>query len=201
MGGAQTPRPVSQISPPPIFSSSTTPYLHPHPHHPPQTPYRYPLQLPRRNNAKLIGLASIALFVVALLVVVGVQMHSSRTVTAGGLSKSAPVAAVCQQDSYRRPSEKSMALLRGTTDSALCTSRISIFPDAEIDSERYGAIWILQYQSLSAAQQRAAIIGLMGATTIGTIGGAAVLFYATADWTGASLAPLRQFGFAITSSR
>jgi hypothetical protein len=136
-----------------------------------------------------------------VLVVVGLHISGSTTTPGGGIATSAPVTAVCKPGSYTRPSQRDAPPFQGATDVAVCKAKISAFPEAPVPSERNGPIWIVQFPSLGAARKDSAIENFLGATAIATIGEKNVLFVAPADWTGAALEPLTQFGFVITPAR
>jgi hypothetical protein len=169
----------------------------------PPYPYMPPLPTSGRNYAKVVALVALALLAVGVLVlvVVGLHISGSTTTPGGAIATSAPVAAVCKPGSYKRPSQRDGPTFQGATDLAVCTATVAAFPDAPVPSERYGPIWIVEFPSLGAARNEAMAERFVGATAIATIGEKNVLFVATADWAGAALEPLAQFGFTITPAR
>ena len=156
----------------------------------------------RTNYAKVVALGAIALLAAIALVVLVVVLRSSS----GGVGTPAPVSAVCQPGSYTHNTGREVPTFQGSTDVAVCTGIVpwtSEDPTAQgfNPNDRYGSIWIVQFPSPGAARNDAATESMMAATAIGTVNGKTVLFVAPADWTGASLQPLIQFGFTVTPAR
>lgn len=192
--GPQNPQPFPKPPPPHMYSHGVF-----------QPAYAYtPPPPPRSTNyAKVFALVALALLAIGVLVlvVVGLHLSGSATTPGGGIATSAPVASVCKPGSYKRPSQRDAPTFQGANDTAVCTATVAAFPDAPVPSERHGSIWIVQFSSLGAARNEAMTERFVGATAIGAIGEKNVLFVATADWTGAALEPLTQFGFLITPAR
>lgn len=197
--------PVSRPGPqnPQPFPPPPTPHVYSHGVFHPPYPYSPPLPASGRNLAKVVAVVALALLAIGVLVlvVVGLHISGSATTPGGGIATSAPVASVCKPGSYKRPSQRDAPTFQGANDTAVCTATVAAFPDAPVPSERHGSIWIVQFSSLGAARNEAMTERFVGATAIGAIGEKNVLFVATADWTGASLEPLTQFGFLITPAR
>lgn len=187
------------------FPQPPAPRMYPQGRFEPPYPYPPPLPPPGRNYAKVVALVAIALLAVGVLVLVvlGLHISGSATTPGGGMATSAPVVAVCKPGSYGRPSQRYAPTFQGATDVAVCMGKLPWTTDDPVaegfdPSDRYGPIWIVQFSSLAAARNEATTDNLAGATTIGTVDGRTVLFFAPADWTGASLEPLAQFGFTVT---
>jgi hypothetical protein len=181
----------------------------------PQQVYPYPQPFPpqRRTRRKVVAVVALPLLAVGLLVLVAVALHTlgGAATSRDEVPTSAPVAAVCQPGSYDVSTGSTTPTLnksgleaptfQGATDVAVCTAKVAIFAEPVRPGEQYGPIWIVQFSSPGAARSEAARENLLGATVIATISGKTVLFSAPADWTGASLEPLAQFGFTITPAR
>jgi len=176
----------------------------PNTYHPawPRQAYPYPPPLPPqpRTRAKAVAVVALSLSAIGLLVLVVIGLHGSGGATAAHdqVATSTEIAAICQPGSFEHKSGQDAPTFQGANDVAMCTAKIGAFPEAPTPSEQHGPIWIVQFPSSSAARNEARAENMVGATAITTIGGKTVLFCATADWTGASLEPLTQFGISIT---
>ena len=172
----------------------------------PQAPLPQYVPPPRRRpHYGLWALLIIAGTTVALLGVIAlVTVLTPPKPMNDPIATSAQVAAVCQAGSYHKDGRDAPDWgVPGVTDEAWCTAQIAAItvPKGFNPNDRWGGIRIIQFSSLGAARDFAAIWGVLSAMTITTIDGKTVLFGAAGDPAGVSLQPLAQFGFTITPAQ